>query len=394
MRMVTIAALLAFALPGLAPVVAEQVLAAEAGKDVKGLYLLTDYPAVSVRPGTTSTVALRLQNYGLPPERYALSVDGAPAGWSAILLGGGQPVAAAMPATDQSVSLQLRLDVPATADISSAQTLTVKAEGQGNKVSLPITVSLAKELPAKLTITPQLPALRGTPRSSFDYTLAIKNDSGRNLTVSLAATAPQNFETSFTEAYGTQELSSVPIDAGASKDVKLKVRPPSSVDAGQFQIEATATSGDASAMSDLTLDVVGQPRLTIAGSDGLVSARAEAGKQSTIPVVVTNDGSAAADNVELTGSAPSGWKVEFDKKTIDRIAPNQMAEVNALVTPTDKSIAGDYMATIRAASRGETASTQFRVTVGTSTVWGFAAFGIIGVALLVMFGAVARFGRR
>lgn len=394
MRMVTIAALLAFALPGLAPVVAEQVLAAEAGKDVKGLYLLTDYPAVSVRPGTTSTVALRLQNYGLPPERYALSVDGAPAGWSAILLGGGQPVAAAMPATDQSVSLQLRLDVPATADISSAQTLTVKAEGQGNKVSLPITVSLAKELPAKLTITPQLPALRGTPRSSFDYTLAIKNDSGRNLTVSLAASAPQNFETSFTEAYGTQELSSVPIDAGASKDVKLKVRPPSSVDAGQFQIEATATSGDASAMSDLTLDVVGQPRLTIAGSDGLVSARAEAGKQSTIPVVVTNDGSAAADNVELTGSAPSGWKVEFDKKTIDRIAPNQMAEVNALVTPTDKSIAGDYMATIRAASRGETASTQFRVTVGTSTVWGFAAFGIIGVALLVMFGAVARFGRR
>ena len=41
-----------------------------------------------------------------------------------------------------------------------------------------------------------------------------------------------------------------------------------------------------------------------------------------------------------------------------------MAEVNALITPTDKSLAGDYMATIRAASRGENASTQFRVTVG------------------------------
>ncbi len=86
-------------------------------KDVKGLYLLTDYPAVSVRPGTTSTVSLRLQNYGLPPERFALSVDGTPAGWTATLLGGGQPVAAAMPATDQSVSLQLRLDVPANADL-------------------------------------------------------------------------------------------------------------------------------------------------------------------------------------------------------------------------------------------------------------------------------------
>src|SRR5215212_3803158 len=43
--------------------------------DVKGLYLLTDYPAVTVRPGTTSTVSLRLQNYGLAPERLSLKVD-------------------------------------------------------------------------------------------------------------------------------------------------------------------------------------------------------------------------------------------------------------------------------------------------------------------------------
>src|SRR5262249_32478379 len=49
------------------------VTAAETKQDIKGLYLLTDYPAVSVRPGATSTIALRLQNYGLPPENLALS---------------------------------------------------------------------------------------------------------------------------------------------------------------------------------------------------------------------------------------------------------------------------------------------------------------------------------
>ncbi len=184
MRMNAIAMMVAF--PALVMVGnATAATAAETRPDVKGLYLLTDYPAVSVRPGTTSTISLRLQNYGLAPENFALSVDGAPAGWTATLLGGGQPVGAAMPATDQSVSLQLRLDVPADADIA-AKTLTVKAEGQGNNVSLPITINLAKELPAKLTLSPQLPALRGTPKSSFDYTVSVKNDSGRNLTVSLA----------------------------------------------------------------------------------------------------------------------------------------------------------------------------------------------------------------
>jgi uncharacterized membrane protein len=393
MRMNTIAMMVAFPVLVMMGNVATAA-AADSKPDVKGLYLLTDYPTVSVRPGTTSTISLRLQNYGLPPENFALSVDGAPSGWTATILGGGQPVGAAMPATDQSVSLQLRVDVPADADAAS-KTLTVKAEGQGNNVSLPITVNLAKELPAKLTLTPQLPALRGTPKSSFDYTVSVKNDSGRNLTISLAAAAPPNFDTSFTESYGTQELSSVPIDAGVSKDVKLKVRPPSSVDAGTFPIEMTATSGDTTAKAQLSLEVVGQPRLTISGRDGRVSVPdAVAGQERSVPLVIANDGTAAADNIELSGSGQSGWKVEFDKKTIDRIAPGQTAEVNALITPTDKSLAGDYMTTVRASSRGETASTEFRVTVGTSAVWGMVGFGIIAAALIVMFGAVARFGRR
>ena len=85
--------------------VAPAVMADDAPKDVKGLYLMSDYPAVTLRPGETSTVTLRLQNYDMAPERLALSVSGVPNGWTATLLGGGQPVAAAMPATDSSVSL-------------------------------------------------------------------------------------------------------------------------------------------------------------------------------------------------------------------------------------------------------------------------------------------------
>ena len=62
--------------------------AAETPHEIKGLYLMTDYPAVTIRPGTTSNIPLRLQNYGLGPERYQLSVAGVPDGWTATLLGG------------------------------------------------------------------------------------------------------------------------------------------------------------------------------------------------------------------------------------------------------------------------------------------------------------------
>jgi uncharacterized membrane protein len=367
--------------------------AADTPRDIKGLYLMTDYPAITVRPGTTSTVPLRLQDFGLAPERYQLSVAGVPSGWTATLLGGGQPVAAAMPAPDSSVSLQLRLEVPANAGMQT-QIITVKAEGQGTQTSLPINVALAKELPAKLSVASKLPSLRGSSKSSFEYQLTIKNDSGRNLIASFSAEAPQNFETSFTEAYGSQELSSIPIDAGQSKDIKLKVRPPSTIDAGHFPVKVTVKAEDATAETEVALDVVGQPQLSVSGRDGLLSARAVAAKQTSVPITVANTGSAPADNITLSASAPTGWKVTFDPATIDRIVPGKDAEVQALITPSDKSLAGDYQATIRAASRGENASSQFRITVSTSTMWGMAGAGIIGIALLMMVGAVARFGRR
>jgi uncharacterized membrane protein len=377
-----------------APSLSTHSFAAEANNpDIKGIYLLTDYPAVTVQPGTTSTVNLNLRNYGIAPERFTLSVDGVPQGWTATLLGGGQPIAAAMPAADSKVALDLRIDVPKDAQIGT-QTITVKADGGNAHVSLPLAVTLAKDLPAKLSLQPQLPALRGSSKSSFDYTLSIKNDSGKKVLVSLAAQAPPNFDTSFTEAYGTQELSSIPVDAGKSKDVKLKVKPPENADAGNYAVTAKVAAADATAMTALKLELTGTPDLAISGREGLLSARATAGHETSVPIVVSNTGTAPAENVKMSGSAPNGWKVAFQPETIAKIAPNQKQEVQALLTPPTKAIAGDYVTSLKAATNGNTESANFRVTVSTSTMWGIVGAGIIGAALLIMVGAVSRFGRR
>jgi uncharacterized membrane protein len=367
--------------------------AADTKPNITGLYLLTDYPAVSVEPGTTSIINLKLRNYGLAPERLALSVAGVPQGWTATVLGGGQPVAAAMPATDDSVALDLRLDVPKSAQ-TGTHTITVNAQGPNSQVALPVAVTLAKDLPAKLSVVPQLPELRGTATSAFEYTLTVKNDSGKKLLVSLAADAPRNFDTSFTEAYGTQQLTAMPIDPGKTKDVKLKVAPPSSVDAGHYPVKVKVAAEGAAATTDVALDVSGEPKLSLSGPDGILSANATAGTEASVPVVVTNNGTAPAEGVAMSANAPTGWKVTFEPKTIDRIAPNQQQKVQALITPPAKAIAGDYVNTISAASHGETGTSNFRITVTTSTMWGVAGVGIISAALLIMVGAVARFGRR
>ncbi len=372
-----------------------QVVAADpvATPAVKGLWLLTEYPSQTVRPGEVANVRFKLQNAGLAPETFALSVAGAPAGWKVDVLGGGQPVAAAMPGINESVSLTLRVDVPKDAKPGS-QTVTVSAKGAGQSVDLPVTLTIGTEAPAKLTIKSRLPSLRGTPRSAFEYTLAVSNDSGKDLTVALTAQGPANFQNTFTEGFGSNEISSIPIEAGQSKDIKVKVTPPRDVKAGDYPVLVKVAAEGATAEQRVTLQVSGQGKIALSTKDGRLSGEATVGKTSDFVMVLSNDGTAAIEEVELSGSVPTNWKVEFEPKTIASLAPNEKKEVVAKVTPADKAIAGDYVASFRANGRGESASADFRITVTTSTIWGIVGIGIIAVALLVLLGAVARFGRR
>jgi len=360
---------------------------------LKGLFLTTDYPAVAARAGETTTIKMKLQNYDLPPERVALSVDGAPKGWNAVLLGGSTLVTAAMPATNDNVPINLRLDIPANAP-AGTEHLVVHAKGQGVSADLPIDITTGEDLPAQLSIKAKLPSLDGTPTTSFEYQFTVTNQSDKDLLVKLAAQAPDGFQTSFTEAYGTQELSSIPIEAGKDKDLKIKVTPPASVTAGDYPISVQASSEGAAADTKLEMDITGQPKLKLTGEDDRLNAEAEAGTATPIKLTVQNTGSAPANDVSLSASPPSDWKVEFQPDKIATLAPNQKQEVQALLTPSAKAIAGDYMTTFRANGNGDSSSADFRITVATSSMWGIVGIGIIAIAFLVLVGAVARFGRR
>lgn len=374
---------------------AVQVLAADppAPLPVKGLWLLTEYPSQTVRAGEVANVRFKLQNSGLAPEQLALTVTGTPAGWKMDILGGGQPVAAAMPAVNESVSLQLRVEVPKDAKPGS-QSVVLHAKGPSQSADLPVTLTIANETPAKLTVKTKLPSLMGTPKSSFDYTLSVSNDSGKDLTVALAAQAPTGFQTSFSEAYGTNEISQIPIEAGQSKDVKIKVTPARDVKAGNYPVTVRVSAEGATAEQKVTLQISGQGKLALSTKEGRLSGEAQVGKTSDFTLVLSNDGTAPVEEIEMSGSVPTNWKVEFEPKSVASIAPNEKKEVKAMVTPSDKAIAGDYVSSFRANGRGESSSADFRITVTTSTVWGIVGIGIIAVALLVLLGAVARFGRR
>ena len=360
---------------------------------IKGLYLTTDFPAVQIRAGEETTLPLTIYNYGLPPQRTALTIADKPADWKADVEGSGKPVSAAFVDYDGRANLNLKLNIPATAKAGDYK-ITIQADGDDAKSSLPISIKLAEPLAAKLTATPKFPVLRGSPKSSFDFNVAVKNESGADMTVNLRVDAPSGFTTTFKEGYSTQEITSLSIKANESKDITVAVKPAPRAPAGETPILLAIVGDKASVQAKLALDISGQPAITVTGQDERLSGEATAGQERSIPLIIRNNGTASARGVSLSATPPSGWKIAFDPKEVPEIAAGEEQKVSALVTPSGKAIAGDYMVSLRASGDGVSESANYRVTVTTSTLWGVTGIAVIIAALLVLVGAVGRFGRR
>jgi uncharacterized membrane protein len=363
-------------------------------QSIIGVFLTTRYPAMTVRAGETTTIDLSVRNFKLPPQQLHLDVPQAASGWKATILGGGQPVGAIEVAPDTEERLQLRLEPPAKVGHGDYH-FTVEAKNAEYDDKLAVTLTIGEEVPAKLKLTTNFPALRGTATTSFKYKVTVNNDSGRDATVNLSADAPKNFQVGFTEAYGSQQITSIPIEAGKSKDVEAALTIPRETPAGDYKLALHAKTEAASAELPVSLTIIGQPRLSVSGEGGRLSGQAYAGQDSQLTVVLRNDGSEAARDIDLSASTPEGWKSSFDPKKLPQLAAGASKDVKVTLTPSDKAIAGDYQTTIRAsASGGLSESTNFRITVLTSTLWGAVGIAFIAIALLVVVFAVARFGRR
>ena len=358
-----------------------------------GLWLTTSYPSLTVHTGDNINLNLTLQNKNLPPRRVEFAVNGLPGGWTYEFDGGGQIVTAAIVEPDSSQNLTLKLTPPKDAKSGSYQ-FSIDGKTDGAALALPIALTLAAAEPAKVEVTPKLPALRGSPKSAFDFDVDVKNDGQADQTFNLLAKAPDGFGATFNEQYGTQELTSIPLKAGESKTLKVSIKPPQNVEAGQYKVEIAAASPSSSGQSELLLDVTGQPTLSLTGPEGRLSGDATAGQERTFKFTVENMGSAPAHAVMLSASSPQGWKVVFDPEKVDSIAPGDKLPVSVNMTPSDKAIAGDYMVAVSANGDGTNDRADFRVTVLTSTMWGIAGLGIIGAAVIVLAFAVTRYGRR
>ncbi|WP_193175855.1 NEW3 domain-containing protein [Oricola nitratireducens] len=358
-----------------------------------GFWLTTPTPEFTANAGKKISIPLSVINDTEEPRRAEITLNGVPDGWTYALKGSGHEVAAAMVAPGDTGSLTLELTPPSGAK-AKAYPLDIKAKYSGGTAELPLAVTISDAPEASATLVPELPALRGGVKTSFEYKMKLTNDGADDALFNLAADVPPGFQTTFKKGYGSEEITGIPVKAGQTADVTLQVKLDNSVPAGQYPIHVMTVAGDQHAAADLALQVTGSPKLDLTGPQQRLSGTAVAGKETSFTFKLDNSGSAPAKAVKLAATAPSGWKVSFDPAELPGLKPGDEQDVNVTIKPTEKAIAGDYMVTMNARAEGTSTSARFRTTVETSTMWGIVGLGVIGLAVIVLAMAVMRYGRR
>ncbi len=366
----------------------------EAQSGEKGLALSTLYPAQVVQADETVTLSLTVRNRGLPDQIVRLAVQEAPEGWETSFLGGGRPVKAVYVETDDSVSVSFKVEPPQDVQPGTYRFVVV-AEGEGARAELPIELTVEERLPPRLRFDVELPVLKGSATTTFRYRATVENEGDEELMVSFETEAPEGFDVRVKLRFGTEEIASLPLKPGESEDIEIEVKPLRDAPAGEYAITVRALAGETRATQRLKAIVTGRPELTLTTPDGRLSARATAGRETQLKLLVRSTGTAPARNVRLSAFEPTGWTVEFEPEEIAELPPDEEREVTVTIKPSEKAVAGDYMVTLRAnADDGASDSVEIRMTVVTSTLWGVVGVALIAVALGVVMLAVSRFGRR
>jgi uncharacterized membrane protein len=352
--------------------------------------LTTPFPAVAVAPGSTPSFDVSITT--ATAGRVALKVGTVPAGWSAVLRGGGFTIDGVQSEGATPTKITLNVTVPTTATAGTQRIDVVGTTTSGASATLSVDIRVAPNAAGDITLTTDVPQLKGTSDATFPFTLTLTNSTADDLPFSVVASGPDGW--TVTAVVGSQaQAASVIVKAGSTTTVTVSAKPPTGTAAGDYPITVDAASGTRTAHADLKVSIIGSYKLAVSTPSAVLSTNATAGSITDLTLSLSNTGTADVTGAVMSASSPNGWVVKFDPATVT-VPAGQTVQVVAHITPSSDAITGDYIATMTATAPVATASADIRVTIQTSTFWGFIGIALIAIVLVGLWLVFRRFGRR
>lgn len=236
--------------------------------------------------------------------------------------------------------------------------------------------------------------------AKFDVVLNLTGElGGKPLLFDLTATAPKDWLVEVTPQYPTDKrIASIQLQPGFSAGENIIVNAlPYFVkpDPGEYPITLSVSSGNLKGSIELKAVITAKYSLLLAPSEERLNTTATADSEKVFPVKLTNNGFGNVSDINFTSSKPEDWVITFSPDKIDSLATDASQDINVIIKPSGKTIAGDYEITISARGKQATAADmKVRVTVETPSVWGVVGIVIIAVVVVGLIFVFRQFSRR
>ena len=265
-------------------------------------------------------------------------------------------------------------------------------------------------IPDELQVNAKFPSMTGPADSTFkfevEFTFRTQNPQGEDF--DLTVSGPTGWLTYIAESSYKldSQISAIHLEPYAVKQpvIVVAVAPfwlyP---EPGDYPIEFRATSPNVDEAVNMTATITARYGVSAETTSGRLNTKTTAGNAATFNVKVINSGTAVLDNVSLSSSKPSGiaseqWTVKYEPEKIENLGPGEEQEVEVSITPPSKTIAGDYMVTLKfdgdPALSSAPPSLDIRVSVATKTAWGIIGAVIVVLVIGGLVWAFREFGRR
>jgi len=345
-----------------------------------GLTMSTDYPGVWVKPGDNLSIPIDIDNGTGADLNVNVAISSLPEGWEGYLQGGSYQVNQVHVKNGASAaSLTLHLTIPDELEEGTYEAGLTAAAENGISDSLQIRFQVNEQNAGKGSFTSEYPEQEGASGTAFSFSTTLINNGLKPQSYSLSANAPAGWTVNFTPSGESTKVAAIEVESGVSQGLTVSVTPPENVEAGDYQIAASAISAEETLNLDLHVTITGTYGIALATPDGRLSFDAHANQASDVTLQVTNTGNVDLENVSLNSSAPSGWTVTYDldENIITSLPAGTTTEVIAHVKPSSDAITGDYVTSFTVSNSQVSDSAQFRVSVKTQTVWGLVAVALI-----------------
>ena len=373
---------------------------ADENRPEREIIMAAEYPGVEVAKDEDVSMDIILHNRGRTDEDVEVWISEKPKGWQARIKTYQYTVTGVHVPSGDDKSLTFEADPDEGLKPGDYQfRINARTVDGKFRMSKSVTIKVVdKEQKSKepkgVKLTTSYPVLQGPSDATFEFSVEVDSKLDEDAVFDLMAQGPQGWDINFKPAYESKYISSLRIKSKQSTSVAVEVKPAMGATAGEYPFDVKVSSGDANAEAKLTVILTGTYGLEVGTASGLLSLEARGGRPANMSFYVKNTGSAVNHDIKFMTFKPENWKVEFKPEKIDAIEPGDLKQVEAIITPYEDALVGDYSVGVNVEGEKANKTIEFRTTVKASAAWGWIGIGIIIVVIAGLFGLFRWLGRR